>query len=318
MSEPATAVESSDGFDVVVLGEVLLEVSTEVPVGDGAPARLGISGDALNVAAAAAAAGARTALLSVIGTDDLGDAIAARVAELGISTDLLVRADGRQGAYLVHSDPHGEREFTYLRSGSVGSTLAPEHVDETVFSSAGAVIASGITTAISASARDAVVRAASLSRRFVFDPNHRPRLSTREAAVALIEQLAPYTALMTPSFPTETELLGADSAVEAGMLLRALGVDAVAVTCGSRGVQVVDADLAWIDSVPAPVVVDQTGAGDSFVGSTVARLVAGDTLADAVAFGVAAASLVVGGRGGTGFVPSREQTLAHRDGSSRG
>jgi 2-dehydro-3-deoxygluconokinase len=305
-------------FDVVVLGEVLLEVSTEEPVGDGVAARLGISGDALNVAAAAAAAGARTALLSVIGTDELGDAIAARVAELGISTDLLVRTAGRQGAYVVHSDPDGEREFTYLRSGSVGSTLGPEHVDEQVFARAGAVVASGITTAISDTARAAVLRAAAVSSRFVFDPNHRPRLSTPEAARALIAELAPFASLMTPSFPVETSMLGADSALAAGQLLRELGVDAVAVTCGSAGVQIVGDEEQWIGAVPAPAVVDQTGAGDSFVGSTAARLVAGDTLAEAVAFGVAAASLVVGGRGGTGLVPSREQTIAHRDGASRG
>ena len=40
-------------YDVIVLGEVLVEVATEAPFGDGAEARMGISGDALNVAAAA-------------------------------------------------------------------------------------------------------------------------------------------------------------------------------------------------------------------------------------------------------------------------
>jgi 2-dehydro-3-deoxygluconokinase len=310
-----SAADGSAGpFDVVVLGEVLLEVSTEAPVADGVPARLGVSGDALNVAAAAAAAGARTALLTVLGTDELGDAILARIVELGVSTDLVVRAPGRQGLYFVHSDPDGDREFTYLRSGSVGSTLAPEHVDETVFASAGAVVASGITCAISDSARAAVLRAASLAGRFVFDPNHRPRLTTAEATLAVISELAPRTSLMTPSFPVETRLLGADSPSEATERLRGLGVDAVAVTCGSRGVHVADGDSErFIDSVPAPSVIDQTGAGDAFIGSTVARIVAGESLDEAVRFGVAAASLVVGGRGGTGLVPTLEQTIAHRD-----
>jgi 2-dehydro-3-deoxygluconokinase len=309
----SAAAGNTSPFDVVVLGEVLLEVSTEVPIADGVPARLGVSGDALNVAAAAAAAGARTALLTVLGTDELGDAILARMAELGVATDLVVRAPGRQGLYFVHSDPDGEREFTYLRSGSVGSTLAPEHVDEAVFSSAGAVVASGITCAISDSARAAVVRASSLASRFVFDPNHRPRLTTAESTLAVIAELAPRTALMTPSFPVETQLLGAESPDAAAERLRDLGVGAVAVTCGSRGVHVSDgASERFVDSVPAPSVVDQTGAGDAFVGSTVARLVAGESLDEAVGYGVAAASLVVGGRGGTGLVPTREQTLAHR------
>ena len=99
-------------FDVVVMGEILVEVATDLPFAHGVPAQLGISGDALNVAAAAAAAGARVGLLSVLTDDALGQAMSARVAELGISTDLLLHRRGQQGVYLVHSDPDGEREFS--------------------------------------------------------------------------------------------------------------------------------------------------------------------------------------------------------------
>jgi hypothetical protein len=41
------------GYDVVVLGEVLIELSSTDPLGDGISMRLGCSGDALNSAAAA-------------------------------------------------------------------------------------------------------------------------------------------------------------------------------------------------------------------------------------------------------------------------
>jgi 2-dehydro-3-deoxygluconokinase len=59
------------------------------------------------------------------------------------------------------------------------------------------------------------------------------------------------------------------------------------------------------------MVVDQTGAGDSFAGTVTARLALGDTLLDAVRLGVAAASLSVGGLGGTGHVATLEETRAH-------
>jgi 2-dehydro-3-deoxygluconokinase len=112
---------TSNSYDVVCLGEVLVEVATPAPFGHDVPAVLGISGDTLNVAAAAAAAGARVGLAAVLTDDDLGRAIAARVEALGIGTGLLHFAAGQQGVYLVHSDPAGEREFSYARSGSVGS-----------------------------------------------------------------------------------------------------------------------------------------------------------------------------------------------------
>jgi 2-dehydro-3-deoxygluconokinase len=308
-----TNAEVSQPFDIVAMGEILLEVATDVPFGHGIPAQLGISGDALNVAAAAAAAGARTALLAVLPDDDLGQAVAARIAELGISTELLKFRPGQQGVYLVHCDPDGQREFSYARSGSVGSTLGPDDVDTDVFAAAGAVIAGGIACAISASSRAAVVKAATVSRRFVFDPNYRPRLTTVEDATAVLAQLAPRAFLVTPSFPGETSaLLAASSPAEAAAKLRSLGTANVAVTCGAEGIQIEsDTDSVWIDAIPAPAVVDQTGAGDAFVGTLTARLVVGDSLAAAARYGAAAASLVVGGKGGTGFIPSFQQTRAH-------
>ncbi|KIC67627.1 sugar kinase [Pseudarthrobacter phenanthrenivorans] len=300
-------------FDVVVMGEILVEVATDLPFAHGVPAQLGISGDALNVAAAAAAAGARVGLLSVLTDDDLGQAIAARVAELGISTDLLLHRRGQQGVYLVHSDPDGEREFSYARSGSVGSTLGPDDVDPAVFTAAGAVVAGGIASAISTTARAAVVKAASLAQRFVFDPNFRPRLTTKEEATAVLAELAPQAFLVTPSFPGETSaLLGASTPQEAAAGLRAQGTANVAVTCGAEGIQLESGqDSVWVPAIPAPAVVDQTGAGDAFVGTLTARLVLGDDFQAAARYGAAASSLVVGGKGGTGFIPTFEQTRAH-------
>ncbi|WP_018762243.1 PfkB family carbohydrate kinase [Arthrobacter sp. 135MFCol5.1] len=304
-------------FDVVVMGEILIEVATDQPFGHGVPARLGISGDALNVAAAAAAAGARVGLLSVLTDDDLGQAIAARIAELGIVTDQLTFRRGQQGVYLVHSDPDGEREFTYARSGSVGSTLGPDDVDPDVFGAAGAVVAGGITCAISTTARAAVVKAASAAKRFVYDPNYRPRLTTAVDAAAALTELAAQAFLVTPSFPGETAaLLGVSSPEASAAKLRSMGAANVAVTCGATGVQLewsgeTGVQSAWVPAIPAPAVVDQTGAGDAFVGTLTARLVLGDDFPTAVRYGAAASSLVVGGKGGTGLIPTFEQTSAH-------
>lgn len=304
---------TSRSFDVVCLGEVLLEVATQVPVGHQVPAELSFSGDALNVAAAAAAAGARVGLIAVLTDDELGRAAAARIAALGIRTDLLRFAPGQQGVYLVHSDPLGQREFSYARRGSVGSTLSPSHLDLSVLSEAGAVVASGISCAISAETRAAVHLAARTSRRFAYDPNFRPRLTDAAAAAADLRELAPHSALVTPSFPGETSVLqGVDDAVTAGRTLLDLGAGAVAVTCGADGVQLVTPQgQTWIDAVPAPLVVDQTGAGDAYVGTLVARWVLGDDLVTAARLAAAASSLVVGGRGGTGLVPDLASTRRH-------
>lgn len=300
-----------------------MEVSTEAPFDDGVEARLGVSGDAFNVAAAAAAAGARVGLVAVLGEDELGDAVRRRVEELGIAPDLLRRRPGQQGVYFVHGDPDGEREFAYVRAHSVGSTLSPEDLDPTVLARAGAVVASGITCALSESAEAAVHAAAESAERFVLDPNHRPRLSTVDDARRRLRDLAPSAWLVTPSHPGETaELLDARSAAEGARSLVDLGAQHVAVTCGADGVHLLEDGVEqWIPAIPAPRVVDQTGAGDAFLGTVAARSVLGDPLPEAVRWGVAAASLAVGGRGGTGVVPTPDQIrapLQHEDPHSEG
>jgi 2-dehydro-3-deoxygluconokinase len=303
----------SGAYDVVTLGEVLVEVATAEPFGHGIPATLGVSGDVLNLAAAAAAAGARVGLVAVLPDDELGHAIADRIAALGIATGLLRFRPGQQGMYLVHSDPRGEREFAYARAGSVGATLGPADLPDADLQDAGAVVAGGIACAISPATREAVLRAARLAGRFVYDPNHRPRLVSAADAARTLAELAPYAWLVTPSHPGETSaLLGVDSPAAAARRLRALGAENVAVTCGAEGVHLLGADVdAWVEAVPAPSVVDQTGAGDAYVGTLTARLVAGDDLLSAARLAGAAASLVVGGRGGTGHVPTLAETRAH-------
>lgn len=300
---------------VVVLGEVLVEVSGTGPFAAGAPVRLGFSGDALNAAAAAAAAGAHTLLVARVPDDELGDALVAHVAALGVDPSAVRRVPGRHGVYFTHADPAGARQFVYVREGSAGSELCPADLDAGLL--AGAVgLAGGIACAVSGSAAAAVRRAAELAAVFVYDPNFRPRLTTPAAAADALRAVAGRAALVTPSWPDEAGALldlppGAAPA-DAVAALRALGARDVALTCGAAGVVLAVGDeTVDVPAPPAPVLVDQTGAGDSLVGTVAGRLACGDDLVTAVRLGVAAASLSVGGQGGTGHVPTLEQTRAH-------
>ncbi len=299
----------------VVLGEVLVELSSTEPMAAGGALRLGFSGDALNAAAAAAAAGARTVLVARVPDDELGDALAAHVTGLGIDPVGLRRVPGQHGVYFSHADPAGRRQFVYVRRGSAGSGLSPADLDADLLRGA-VVLAGGIACAISADAAAAVRRAAELAGTFVYDPNYRPRLTTADAAARTLRALAPHAALVTPSWPDEAAALlgpdaGADPAVAVDRL-RAWGATDVALTCGDRGVLVTGPDsLRTVSAPPAPRVVDQTGAGDSFAGTVAGRLARGDDPGTAVRLGVAAASLSVQGQGGTGFVPTLDQTRAH-------
>jgi len=301
------------GPDVLVLGEVLVELSSAEPLRDGCPLTLGFSGDALNAAAAAAAAGAHAALVSRVPDDELGDLLVDRVRRLGVDARHLKRVAGQHGVYFQHADPTGSRGYVYVRRGSAGSTLRPDDLPDAAVRGAGVVLASGVTGAISPSAAATVDAAARAAARFVYDPNWRPRLVDAPTAGAHLRRLAPLAMLVTPAWPHEiAALLGAESAADerAGCAaVRALGAQAVALTCGDRGA-VLDDGTAVHEflAATAPSIVDQTGAGDVLVGTVCARLALGDPLPDAVRAGVAAAALSLQGIGGTGYIATWDET----------
>jgi 2-dehydro-3-deoxygluconokinase len=309
-----TAVRSAD---VLVIGEVLVELSAADPLETAVDLRLGFSGDALNAAAAAAASGAHVALLTRVADDELGHRLLERIRGLGIDTAAIQLVPGQHGLYFVGADPDGQREFLYARRGSAACALSPADLDRLDPARAAVTLCSGITCAISPSAADTVhaaaQRASGAGRSFVYDPNYRPRLTGPEQAGRWLRRLAPLARLVLPSCPGETgTLLGTTDPFSAAAAVRDLGAAGAAVTCGARGIAVDDGgEQTWLDPVPASVVVDQTGAGDAFAGTVAARLALGDDLVTAARTASAAASLSLQGQGGTGFVPSLAQTLAH-------
>lgn len=308
----------SGPFDVLVIGEVLLELSAPVPLETASELRLGFSGDALNAAAAARAAGARVGLLTRVGDDELGDRLVRAVAGHGIDVGLVSRVGAPNGAYLVGADPGGERSFVYLRRGSAASGLTPSDLDPDVLAGTRVLLVSGVTQALSPSCAATVSTAAAAVRdaggRVLYDPNFRPRLTSPAAARAALAAIAPHAALVTPSAPSESQaLLGTADPAEAAARVLAQGAGAVAVTCGADGVllQASGGEAVRVPAAPAPRVVDQTGAGDVFAGTVAARLALGDALEPAARLGAAAAALSLAGQGGTGAIAPLARVRAH-------
>lgn len=291
--------------DVVIIGEPLVEFSAATPLTSADTFRLSFSGDALNAAVAAAAAGAHVALVTRTGEDEFGERLIAFAEAHGVDTRWMWRGPGHSGAYAVGADPAGERAFAYMRSGSAASRLSPADVAAAPVATAGAVLLTGITAALSESCAATVVAAAEEARgAVVYDPNFRGRLTTPEAARETLAKVAPHAALITPSCPADSvALLGTADPDEAAEACLALGAAAAAVTRGPDGVHVASAaGRTTVPVVPAEVVVDATGAGDAFAGVVTARLATGASLVDAVRAGTAAASVSLAGQGGTGRV----------------
>ena len=302
--------------DVVVLGEVLVRAASSLEaLADGASLRLGFSGDALNAAAAAAAAGAHTALVARVPDDELGDQLVARVADLGVDTTWSCARRGSECSTSPMPTRTASGQFTYVRRGSAGAGLGAGDLDDQLLSRLGVVVASGVACAVSDTLAAAVVHAAETASRFVYDPNFRPRLTTPAQAAATLRRLAPLAEVITPSWPDETrrllDLAPDTSARDALAALAGLGARGVGLTLGLQGALVAAAgQVHEVPGVPAPVVVDQTGAGDCLTGHPRCPLGAGRQPDRCRPPGSQRCCTVgAGGQGGTGYVPTLSESV---------
>lgn len=197
-------------------------------------------GDTLNCLVAARRLGSRCGYITRIGDDPFADFLLACWQREGVNLEAVRRLPGFNGVYFISTTPSGEREFIYYRRGSAASTLSPRDITRRYLARARILHSSGITQALSGSARAAVAHAYRLAKRLglltSFDPNFRPKLwSLREARRALAE-IIPYLDVVLPSAPEDTlALLAASDPRRAIDRLWHCGVPIVAVKQGAKG-----------------------------------------------------------------------------------
>jgi 2-dehydro-3-deoxygluconokinase len=297
-------------YDLIALGEPMIEFNQITP---GVPQyHQGFGGDTSNAAIAAARQGARVAYLTRIGDDDFGHLLLGVWQRERVTTEHIVRdANAHTGIYFVSHDNNGHR-FSYLRADSAASRMTLGNLPLAPITRARWLHVSGISQAISDTACATVLAAIELARshkvRVSYDANLRLRLWPLERARAVIESTISQTDLFLPSLEEAQTLSGASN------------VDGILAWCFAHGARTVvlkcGADGAWLaerGGVPQHVnalrvsPVDATGAGDCFDGSLLARLAAGDDLADAVKYANVAAALSTQGWGAIEPIPDAAQ-----------
>ena len=302
--------------DILSLGECMVEFFAEEPLAEADTVEKAFAGDALNLLAAASRLGSSCGFLSRVGNDPFQPFLLNGWQSLGIDTSHVKRVEGRNGIYFISTYGHGEREFTYYRAGSAPSTMTPDDIDPDYIAQARVLHVSGITLAISESARATALAAARIANEaqvcVSFDPNFRPALWPAEAARAAAEELLPHVDIALPSGPEESEqLFGLASAEETADYLRGFGAYAVAVKLGEGGVYLSTADgKRHVPALPVPRVADTTGAGDAFDGAFLHGLVRNMPPLEAARLGVAMAGLKVRGRGAIASLPGKDEVEA--------
>jgi 2-dehydro-3-deoxygluconokinase len=244
--------------------------------------------------------------LTMIGIDPLSDRMLAFLRAAGLDTAPVMRHPTLiPGLYTIANDATGERYFTYWRSASAARHLADDadRLREAV-ARADLVYLSGITLAILAPDRRAALLEALGQRnqrkfKVALDPNIRPRLwESPDALRETIMAAAALSDIVVPSFDDEAAAFGDATPQVTLARYGARGVGEIIVKNGTQPTQtLVAGERADFPVQPNPMVLDTTGAGDSFNGAYLAARLSGATVATAVRKAQTVASEVVGHRG---------------------
>ncbi len=315
-------------YDVVALGELLIDFAAKSTDKDGYPTMAANPGGAPgNFLAALNAYGAKTAFLGKVGEDTFGHLLLNTLEQAGIETGgILVDPEVFTTLAFVTFDEKGDRSFSFARKPGADTQLRWEEVDRTLIDRARVFHFGTLSLTdepVRTATRKAVAYAREQGKLITYDPNLRKPLwkSEDEAREQILWGLR--QADVVKISDEEVDFLWSCTPEEgARKLLEEYGVSLAMVTLGPDGCLMQNKAAAC--RLPGPKVnpIDTTGAGDIFGGSAVSRLLKLDKepdrltqaeLADIGRFAVTAASLSTEQSGGIPSIPPLETVLARME-----
>ena len=297
---------------IVSLGEPLIEFNRPKE-GDGRTWLQGFGGDSQNVAIAAARQGVSTGYITGLGEDWMGDAFLALWKAEGVDASCVTRhPSAPTGVSFVTHSAAGHK-FDYLRKNSAASLMTPEGLPADYIAGARFFHLSAIGQAISDSARqtcDAAITAARKAGvKVSYDTNLRLRLWELDIARRTIDATIARCDVALPSIDDSQQLTGLSAPDAIVDYYLGLGAPLVALKMGAEGALIATAQKRFRLPAHRVEAVDATGAGDTFDGAFLARLLAGDDLEKAGRYANVAAALSTTGYGAVTPMPQQADVL---------
>ena len=267
-------------FDITTVGEILIDL-TQTGISDkGIPIYNANPGGApANVAVAASKLGAKTAFIGKVGNDSFGRFLCDTLQKYNVSTDGVITDKSANTTLAVVSvNENGERSFAFYRKNSADTLLSENEIIDLQlrnthilhFGSVSLTAEPSRTATISA-----VKRAKSFGAVISYDPNYREsRWSSLDEAVEQMKKPLDLVDILKVS-DEELPLISGKTDVEEGAkyLCDKYNIKLVLVTLGAKGAYYRFKDCAGIVDGVSVTVADTNGAGDTFFGAFLSRMV---------------------------------------------
>jgi 2-dehydro-3-deoxygluconokinase len=278
--------------------------------------RLRVAGAESNFAIALRRLGVEAAWVSRLGADSLGDLVASTLAGEGLDLRHVRRDPVRPTGLYFKERRDGATRVFYYRAGSAASVLEPADVPDDALDGVVLVHLTGITAALSPSARELVLDLARRARargiRVLFDPNYRAALwESPAAAASSLRDVVPSVDWYLCGAEEGNLLFGTRSPDELVEAVTGAGAQGVAVRIGARGALVTEgSELVEVPPLRLEEVLDEVGAGDGFAAGFAYGLLEGWEPRACARAGNVVAAAALGGTGDWETYPRLEEFRA--------
>ena len=266
-------------LDIITVGELLIDL-TQTRIDEGGVRHYAANpgGAPANVAVAAARLGARAGFIGKVGHDTYGDDLQAVLERSGVDVSGLYRTGLALTTQAVVSvAPSGERSFAFYRNPGADTLLTEQEVARAL-APLPKVVHFGSVSLTAEPARSATLAAGRLAGQggalVSYDPNYRANLWPDEAcAVRWMKEPLPMVDVLKISDEELPLLTGLDDPEEGTAALQEYGIGLIVVTLGADGVFYrLGEATGKIPGIKVKVA-DTNGAGDTFLGALLSRLV---------------------------------------------
>ena len=266
--------------DLVTIGEILIDLTYSgrdkgVPVYTANP-----GGAPANVAVAAARLGADAAFIGKVGRDYYGDFLRATLTENGVDiSGMLVDNDAPTTLAVVSVSETGERSFSFYRRNCADTLLSSEEISTELLGNS-RFLHFGSVSLTDDPARTATLFAAQKAKELgavvTYDPNYRANLwNSEEEAVERMKSVLGFVDILKISDEELPLLTGTDDPVEGiRQLSDTYGISLILLTLGPDGAFYRRGEETGKAEGFKVKVADTNGAGDTFFGSFLSRMIA--------------------------------------------
>lgn len=302
-------------FDLITIGESLIEFSTNQKLKDAECLHKYYGGDSLVTAVAAKRLNSNVGFITCVGDDPFKEFLLTSWDKEGLDTKHVRTVNAPNGIYMVSRSSSLEKEFIHYRKKIAPSLLSIDNISEEYIMSTKILYASGVTQSLSISSDEAVKKAFRIAKEngiiTSYDPNYSSYISSAEAAKEYFDEIAPLTDILFLSEKYDTKSIFEIESLDNIMKhLTDMGISTVVIKSSTNnGYYVSNAGNINFVKFYTQNVVDTTSSGDAFNGAFLYSVANGYSALEAAKIASIDAGIQAQGIGAIKSIPYHDEVF---------